>query len=60
MGVALLGLGDGLCEDITDVLVGLNSIGHARHLGLTEALGVSHLLLLEEELLLLLLEHSFL
>ena len=60
MGVALLGLGDGLCEDVADVLVGLDSIGHARHLGLTKTLGISHLLLLEEELLLLLLEHSFL
>jgi hypothetical protein len=38
----------------------LNSVRHTRHLGLAKVLLLCHLLLLEQEFLLLLLYHSFL
>lgn len=62
-------LGHRLCQDVANVLIGLDSVvqGHAgdcfshwrRPTGLLET-WVEHLLLLQKELLLLLLEHSLL
>jgi hypothetical protein len=62
MLISLLRLAHRLGEDVANVLVRLNAVTHARHLGLTKVLSLSigHLLLLEEEILLLLLEHPLL